>query len=135
MRKKLVGNPQYTREEHARVFGACHRLIHQFLAEGYPVLFDATNLTERNRRPVYDIARKIGVPLAIAVVTAPVDVVRGRLNDREAGLDPETWSDAGWEIHERMVPAWVPVKRPHIIVDSSGDTTRALLQVVEWARS
>lgn len=135
MRKKLVGNPQYTADEHSRVFRACHRLIHDFLANGYPVLFDATNLTERNRRPVYDIARKLGVPLAIAVLTASTDVVRERLGDRETGLDPETWSDAGWEIHARMAPAWVPVKRPHIMVDSSGDTTQALLQVVEWARS
>ena len=71
LRKALVGKPEYTPDEHSRVFRACHQLIHEFLTKGYPVLFDATNLTERNRRPVYAIARKVGAPLAIAVVTAP----------------------------------------------------------------
>ena len=135
LRKALVGSPEYTGEEHSRVFRACHRLIHEFLARGYPVLFDATNLAERNRKPVYAIARKAGAPLAIAVVTAPTDVIRRRLGDREAGVDPAAWSDAGWEIYSRMAPAWVPVKRPHILVDTSMDTGPALQQVLTWARS
>ena len=135
MRKMLVGEPVYTPDEHSRVFRACHQLIHEFLATGYPVLFDATNLTERNRRPLYAISRKLGVPLAIAAVTAPDDVIRERLGDREAGLDPETWSDAGRAVYERMATAWVLPKRPHFLVDTSGDTTPALQQVIEWVRS
>ncbi len=131
----LVGEPVYTPDEHSRVFRACHQLIHEFLATGYPVLFDATNLTERNRRPLYAIARKLGVPLAIAAVTAPDDVIRERLRDREVGLDPETWSDAGWAVYERMATAWALPKRPHFLVDTSRDTTPALQQVIEWARS
>ena len=135
LRKILVDAPQYTPDEHSRAFRACHRLIHEFLTRGYPVLFDATNLTERNRRPVYGIAKKLGVPMAVAVVTAPEDVVRTRLGDREAGLDRDTWSDAGWEIYSRMAPAWVPVKRPHIVVDTSKDTGPAVQRVVKWAQS
>ena len=133
LRKALVGRPQYTPDEHRRVFRACHRLLDELLGQGYPLLFDATNLTERNRGPVYAIARKRGARLAIAVVTAPPEIVRQRLRNREAGLDPETWSDAGWDIHSRMAPAWEPVKRPHIAVDTSGDITRALRQVLDWA--
>ena len=133
LRKALVTQPQYTAHEHRRLFRACHHLIDEFLGRGYPVLFDATNLTEQNRRPVYAIAHKRGVPLAVAVVTAPAEIVRQRLSDREAGLDPDTWSDAGWEIHQRMAPAWEPVKRPHILVDTSGDITPALRQVLAWA--
>lgn len=133
LRKSLEPQPQYTPDEHRRVFRACHRLLDELLGQGYPLLFDATNLTERNRRPVYSIVRKRGVPFAIAVVTAPPQTVRQRLRDREAGLDPETWSDAGWDIHSRMAPAWEPVKCPHITVDTSGDITRALRQVLGWA--
>ena len=133
LRKVLVPQPQYTPDEHRRVFRACHSLLDELLGQGYPMLFDATNLTERNRRPVYAIARKRGVPLAIAVVTAPPEIVQQRLRDREAGLDPETWSDAGWDIHSRMAPAWEPVKRPHIAVDTSEDITPALRRVLDWA--
>lgn len=133
LRKTLVPQPQYTPDEHRRVFRACHRLLDELLGQGYPMLFDATNLTERNRGPVYAITRRQGAPLAIAVVTAPSEIVRQRLRDREAGLDPETWSDAGWDIHSRMAPAWEPVRRPHILVDTSRDTSPALRQVLDWA--
>ena len=133
LRKSLVGRPEYTPAEHRRVFQVVHRLLDELLAQGFPLIFDATNLTERSRRPVYGIARKRMIPLAIVVVTAPAEVVRRRLREREAGLDPETWSDAGWDIHSRMVPAWEPVKRPHILVDTAGDTTPALRQVLDWA--
>ena len=133
LRKHLVRQPQYTPDEHRRVFRACHRLLDELLGQGYPLIFDATNLTDRNRLPVYSIVRKRGVPFAVAVVTAPPEIVRQRLRDREAGLDPETWSDAGWDIHSRMAPAWQPVKRPHIFVDTSRDITGALRQVLDWA--
>ena len=133
LRKVLVRVPEYTPDEHSRVFRACHRLIDEFLDLGYPVLFDATNLTERNRRPVYVIARKRKVPLAVAVVVAPPEVARERLRAREAGLDRDAWSDAGWDIYCRMAPAWEPVKRPHILVDTSGDITPALNHVRHWA--
>lgn len=135
LRKSLVAKPQYTADEHRRVFRACHLLMDEFLGLGYPVLFDATNLGQRNRRPVYSMAERHGVPLAIAVVTAPPEVVQQRLRDREAGLDPETWSDAGWEIYSRMAPGWQKVSRPHILVDTSRDTAPALQQIVRWARS
>ncbi len=133
LRKVLVGAPEYTPGENGRVFRACHRLMDEFLDLGYPVLFDATNLTERNRRPVYATARKRGAPLAVAVVTAPPEVARERLRAREAGLDAATWSDAGWDIYCRMAPAWETVKRPHIMVDTSRDMTAALRRVLDWA--
>ena len=135
LRKVLVGQPQYTPDEHSRVFRACHRLIDEFLGLGYPVLFDATNLTERNRKPLYAIARRLQVPLLVAALTAPPGIVRRRLEDREAGLDPETWSDAGWEIHSRMAPAWEPVKRPHLLVDTAADIGPAVSKVLAWANS
>lgn len=135
LRKSLVPQPQYTPGEHRRVFRACHRLLDEFLGLGYPLLFDATNLTERNRRPVYAIAQKRGAPLTVAVVTAPSEIVRQRLLDREAGLDTETWSDAGWDIYSRMVQAWEPVTRPHIKVDTAKDIGPALRQVLDWAET
>ena len=134
LRKGLVPKPQYTPGEHSRVFRACHRLIEEFLAAGFPVLFDATNVTEKNRRPIYAIARKRGVPLAIAVVSAPPETIRRRMDVRESGLDTTSWSEAGWAIYSRMAPAWEPVKRPHILVDTSLDTAISLQRVLEWAQ-
>ena len=134
IRKVLAPSPEYTPDEHSRVFRTCHLLVDEFLAAGYPVLFDATNLTEKNRKPLYAIARKRGVPLAIAVVSAPAHAIRKRLEERQAGLDSQTWSDAGWEIYSRMAPFWQPVKLPHIPVDTSGDTSSPLQEVLDWAQ-
>ena len=135
LRKILVARPQYTAEEHSRVFRASHRLIDEFLEKGYPVILDATNLGQRNRRPVVAIARKHNAPLAIAVVAAPPDLVMQRLTEREAGMDPSTWSDAGVEIYSRMAPAWQPVRHQHFEVDTSRDTAPVLQRVLNWART
>ena len=134
LRKTLVPKPEYTGEEHGRVFRACHRLIDEFLGQGFPVLLDATNLGQRNRRPVMDIAGKHGAPLAIAVVTAPPELVRQRLAGREAGVDPCTWSDAGLAVYTRMAPAWQPVRGEHFEVDTSQDTGPVLQRILDWAK-
>ena len=133
LRKSLVSRPEYTPAEHRRVFPVLHHLLDDLLEQGFPLIFDATNMTERTRRPVYRIAQKRDLPLAVAVVTAPSRVVRRRLLDREAGLDSQSWSDAGWDIYTRMSMTWEPVKRPHIVVDTSADTSRALRLVLDWA--
>ena len=135
LRKTLVPRPQYTADEHSRVFRACHRLIDEFLGQGYPVILDATNLGQRNRRPVMAIARKHNAPLAIAVVTAPPALARRRLAEREAGMDPFTWSDAGVTVYSRMEPAWQPVRQRHFEVDTSRDVAPVLEKVLEWART
>ena len=135
LRKTLVRAPEYTADEHRRVFRACHRLIDELLGRGYPVILDATNLNQRSRRPVLSIARKHHAPVAIVVVTAPAATVRSRLENREAGLDPDTWSDAGREIHDRMAPAWQAVGSPHFVVDTSMDTAAVMEKLVEWARA
>ena len=56
LRKTLVPKPEYSADEHSRVFRASHRLIDEFLDSGYQVLLDATNLGQRNRRPVITIS-------------------------------------------------------------------------------
>jgi predicted kinase len=133
LRKVLVSSPRYTPGENRRLFDACHLLAREYLASGHPVLFDATNLTERFRTPLYQIAESLDRPFATVEVTAPREVVRRRLRSREAGLDRGTNSDAGWLIYCRMAPAWEPILRKHHVVDSSADITPVLEQVVSWA--
>ena len=135
LRKTLVPKPEYSADEHSRVFRASHRLIDEFLDSGYQVLLDATNLGQRNRRPVIAISRKHGIPLAIVVVTAPPEVIRRRLLEREAGNDPDTWSDAGYDVYLRMASAWQPVNGPLMEVDTSQDSNSGLQRVLQWARS
>ena len=44
-RKLLISKPVYSKSEHSRIFAVCHRLIEDFLSEGYVTIFEATNLT------------------------------------------------------------------------------------------
>ena len=130
LRKTLVAEPAYTPDEHAMVFSAAHLLIEEFLQRGWRVLFEATNLTENFRQPVYDIAERTASPITIVRFTAPPGVVRKRLEGRIARLDPQDNSDAGWEVYCKMRPYEQPIPRAHITVDSSVPTDWALEQVV-----
>ena len=126
LRKVLTPHPKYTRGESARLFAACHLLIEEYLLQDRLVLFDATNLTENFRQPLYEIAGRVSVPLVLARFTAPQEVIRRRLSDRGAGMHPSDYSDAGWRIYSRMYPHEQAIARHHLKVDSSGDISESL---------
>ena len=135
LRKVLVEHPKYTTAEHRRVFRSCYLLIEHYLANGYSVLFDATNLNEEFRAYLYDIAESTGAPLALVHVTAPKNTVRRRLKQRKAERHANTFSDAGWLIYTRLAPVEEPVQREHYALDTSKNIAPVLDQVVNWARS
>ncbi|MBM3941787.1 MAG: ATP-binding protein [SAR202 cluster bacterium] len=130
LRKALVGVPQYTPGESARLFAACYLLIEEFLKEGRRVLFDATNLTEGHRLPLYDITDRLKVPLALVHVIAPKNVVRRRLMARADGKNHASFSDADWLIYCRLMPLEQPIGRPHFTADTSQDITPVVEEVV-----
>ena len=131
LRKILAPEPRYTREEHARVFRAAHALVEELLARGYRVIFDATNLTERAREPLHDIAARVGAPLVLVQFDAPPALVRQRLARRSRGEIDDTWSDADWRIYCRLYPGQEPVAGPHFDVDSSRSIEPVLERVVK----
>lgn len=130
LRKILVTQPKYSPGEHSRVFNACHQLIEGSLSRGCKVLFDATNFTENFRRPLYQICHRLSVPLVLVQFTAPRDAVRRRLEERAAGLHPGNYSDANWLVYCRLAPYEEPVQRQHFTVDSTGDISSVLEDVV-----
>ena len=135
LRKVLVPNPKYTARESARLFAACHLLIEEFLSQGRQVLFDATNLTEKFRQPLYLISRRTGAPLLIVRCTAPSEVVRRRLAERGAGAHPSDYSDAGWLIYSRMHSHEEAIQHRYLGVDSSQDISGPLEEVVRLVKS
>ena len=130
LRKILVAKPKYRPGEHRRVFRVCYLLMEEYLGRGQIVLFDATNLTEDFRRPLYYIAEKQHARFILIGFTAPQSVVKERLAARASGRDPVGYSDATWLIHSRMRPFEEPIDRDHILVDSSQDISAHLDHVV-----
>src|SRR5262249_31771425 len=92
VRKQLFAEPRYTGGEHAAVYGWCHNLLRSALLVGRHVVFDATNLEERKRRRVYDIADLCDARLRIVWVTAPPTVVQERLLRRHTTRDEDDMS-------------------------------------------
>jgi len=132
VRKILFPRPTYSGEESGTVFLTCYELLRHLLAGGWPVLFDATNLSARSRQRAAEIAKALGAPLLVVQTVAPPQVVRERLAARQAGALPRFSSDASWEIYERMLPTAEPVQRPYLAVDTSGDVEPAVAEIVRF---
>ena len=129
-RKLLVAHPAYSRREHRRVFAAMHVLTRGYLLEGYSVVFDATNLNEGVRAPLYSVAEEVGVEPLIIRFTAHPDLVWERMAERADGTADAAQSDAGWDVYSRMAVADQAVPRPHILVQGPEDVEEAMTAVL-----
>jgi len=130
LRKVLFSTPQYNEQENKRLFSACHVLIEELLKKGIPVIFDATNLLEHHREYLYRAAERAGAKLILVWVEAPPEVVRQRLLTRERTAVPQSDSEAGWEVYNKMRPRREKISRNHLVVDTSQDITGAVDKIV-----
>ncbi len=119
VRKQLFTEPRYTGSEHAAVYGWCHTVLRSSLVVGRTVIFDATNLEERQRRKVYDIADQTGAHLLIVWVTCPPAVVQERLLRRHLSPDEDDLSDADWSVYLDLRRKAEPIRRPHLVINTS----------------
>ena len=130
LRRVLFANPQHTQQEHGRLFPAIHVLMDRLLSRGNSVIVDATNLKESSRRPYYEIAGRHAAKLAIVRVWAPRRVIRKRLEARDAGHNPADRSTATLEIHEAMRKDYEPIRRRHLTVNTSEDTSASVDRIL-----
>jgi predicted kinase len=130
MRKTLFPNPDYSVAESARLFTACHNLIEPLLKRGIPIIFDATNLSERHREHLYRISDRSGARLVLVRVEAPPAVAYQRLQARKKVPDQEDKSDADWEVYRQMKPRAEKFRRNHFAVDTSRDITPVIEKVI-----
>jgi predicted kinase len=121
VRKQLFAEPRYTGGEHAAVYGWCHTVLRSALVVGRQVIFDATNLEERNRRRVYDIADQCAARLLIIWATSPPGVIQERLLRRHESHDDEDQSDADWLVYLDLRRKAEPIRRPHLVVNTAVD--------------
>ncbi|MEE9521054.1 MAG: ATP-binding protein [Dehalococcoidales bacterium] len=128
LRKALFSSPSYSLQESSRLFRVCHLLIERLLKKGMSLIFDATNLSERNREHLYSIADRLDVKLILVRVEAPPQVVYQRLKAR--GEESESKSDADWMVYRRMKPAVEKICRNYYAVDTSRDIAPVLDKIV-----
>jgi predicted kinase len=130
LRRVLFGRPTYTQEESRTLFGAIHAAADRILARGAVVVLDATNLLEREREPLYEIAERRRAKLVLVRLVAPRWLTHRRLRARQAGANRE-YSEAGIPVYERMRFVQQPIGRDHIVVDTSKDISGAVDRIVE----
>lgn len=83
-----LGGGLYDREGSARTYARLESLARDLLASGTSVVVDAAFLARADRDRFRALAREAGVPFAIAVCEAPVEVLRARIAARlAAGRD------------------------------------------------
>jgi predicted kinase len=133
LRKALFSPPSYSPEESARLFRTLHLLIERLLEKGIPVILDATNLSERDRERLYNIADRLDARLILVRVEAPPELVYQRLKARSNGENSGNNSDADWEVYRKMKPSVEKISRKHYAVDSSRDIAPVLAKVVREA--
>ena len=134
MRKKLFPNPKHNAPESRRLFDACHSLIDSLLRRGITVILDATNLVEQHRENLYRIARRHEARLVIVQVQAPPDLVRTRLQGRARSIDPNDFSEADWDVHQRMKTRAERIRRNYFAVDTSQDIDTVINKIVREVR-
>lgn len=119
VRREMFPHPRYVPREMAAVYQTCHRRIAAALAQKHRVVFDATNLHERGRALLYRLADQHGASLFVMAAYAPEPVIYARLRSREASRDPGELSDADVTVYRRMRPRAEPVRRPHIVANTT----------------
>lgn len=132
LRKVLFPGPTYSWRESVRLFRAIHLLVEKLLLTGVSLILDATNLAERYRKELYDIAGRVKVELILVKLEAPVELVRERLEARTK--ESSGWSDADWEVYQMMKPREERIRHKHYVVDTSQDITPVINEIVRESK-
>lgn len=126
--------PTYSAEESALVHRVGHAVLKRLLLAGYRVLYDATNLAEWHREKLYHLADETNAKLVIIRTIAPEEIVRTRLRERFEHPNPLDYSDADWNVYENMKTEVEPIRRPHLVIDTSQDLAPAIRKILRAAR-
>lgn len=88
IRKKICGNAE-DQSKNYQVFQTAHREIETGLSNGFDIIFDATNLTSRDRLAPIQLGRKYGAKIIAIVVNTPLAVSLERNKNRTRKVPSE----------------------------------------------
>jgi aminoglycoside phosphotransferase family enzyme/predicted kinase len=127
-----IYSPEFTLLTYESMYGQAR----EELAQGNPVVLDASFKKRSEREQAVRIARELGTDFFVIECTTQEHEVQRRLN-RRIEVGEETLSDALWEIYPQQKADWQPIKEVpedhYIQLDTTGsreDTVRTLLQRV-----
>ena len=135
VRKTLIPQPNYTGAESALIHQVAFALIERLLTSNCRVISDATNLLEKHRERLRQLAKKTRSQFILIHTTAPDEIVRERLRQRFVARDPLDRSDANYAVHLMLKREMEPIRAPHLIVDTSANLDAAVAKILRMIAS
>ena len=121
--------PVYDTAEHRATFEVTHRLVLRVLKNGWPVIADATNLSEKYRAWAVDAGKAAGAEILIVFMQVTDTTAKTRLYERTSG------SSATFETYEQLKLDLEPIDRcsaPYLVVNSEVDISPHVTDVAKW---
>ncbi len=117
IRKELISNPTYQKEERALIYDVMILLAKYLQQAGRNCILDATFNKEYSRNQVKNMLKVSEDQFFIVECTCPEKIIFSRLKNREKG-----YSDADVSVYQKMKKIYEPVKDKHIAVDTLQDS-------------
>jgi hypothetical protein len=116
IRKELIPNPTYQKDERALIFDVMILLAKYLKTVDKNCILDATFNKEYSRNQVKRDLRISNEQFFIVECTCPEKIILSRLENRK-----DDYSDAGVLVYQNMKKIYEPVKAKHITIDTSLD--------------
>jgi len=94
----------YSEQASQQTYAKLAELTSQVISAGYSVIVDAAFLKHEQREPFQQLAERLGVAYIILEITAPADVLRQRIAERQNDV-----SDADLAVLEHQLANWQPL--------------------------
>ncbi|MEE8168463.1 MAG: AAA family ATPase [Candidatus Hydrothermarchaeales archaeon] len=116
VRKRILEPLTYSEEEKELVYKATFLIAEHLLRARRNVIIDGTFYKMELRRRIYSIAAATRSEMTVVECIAPESVIKRRMERRARR---RTLSDADYEVYKKVKVQYEPIKREHIILDTS----------------
>ncbi len=117
IRKRLIDSPKYTKEEKALVYKVMLLVAEYLLRSDRNVVIDGTFYRRGFRGQVYNISKRTGARLALVECKSPDESIKRRMERRARRKNQ--LSDADYKIYKKIKIDFEPIKRDHLVLDTS----------------
>lgn len=121
IRDELHKRGRYDPDTKAKIYEELRRRTGTLLEEGKTVIVDATFHLQRRRQPFIDLASEGGWELKWIEITAPEALIRERVGRKRA------YSEADFEVYQRIRAAAEPLQVPHLRLTSGEGPLEAMV--------
>ncbi len=119
LRKEIFRIYMYSDKEKAKVYDIMLQKMKDAIQHHKNLVLDATFHKNKTRRPFIEQAKG---KLFFVKVWADESIIKERLKRNRP------YSDANFEVYQRIQQQWEPLKEPHLLLESSDGNIHSMLQ-------